>query len=113
MAVKAGRLKRKDLPKFKHMIISKNIKKSDVIVDKSNINCDPVDFNKQRKSCKFYDNPYFKDVYNVMKLGREELSDCVQQQRKVLYERKPMDFAEPDDEYENRDPTVMWTWLAN
>ena len=24
-----------------------------------------------------------------------------------------MDFIESDDEYEDRDPKVMWTWLAN
>lgn len=65
-SIKAGRFRRGELPRYKHMVLKRSMHKSDVLAA-AETNCDPKDFRKELLSKQFYENPYFSDVYKVMR----------------------------------------------
>jgi hypothetical protein len=52
----------------------------------------------------FHENPYFKDVYNAMKMVKKELQHSIDTQKKVYFESEPPDYAGED----YRDSHLNW-----
>lgn len=99
--VRNGKYSQREIAKIQAMIDKKHLMYKTKVIE-------PKDFKQNRQKLQMFENPHFKDIYQAMQIGRQELEELVNKRREVILDSKPMLFGEV---YSDADPHTRWLLL--